>query len=135
MLQPKQLIGADILIGMMGIGKRKVAAAYLDHIVPFQKEDCLALFFTNHLFDVVIAASGIHNSQGLDSGSKEIYRVLRPGGCLSIVELTQSVSSPTKQLSKIYLCTLLPFYGRLLFKDKDAYKYLTSTIEASPQGK
>ena len=36
MLQPKQLIGADISVGMMEIGKRKVAAAHLDHIVSFQ---------------------------------------------------------------------------------------------------
>lgn len=134
MLQPKQLIGADISVGMMEIGKRKVAAAHLDHIVCFQKEDCLALSFANHSFDAVTAAFGIRNFQDLDSGLKEIYRVLKPGGHLSIVELTKPVSFPMKQLFKVYSHTLLPFYGKLLSKDKNAYKYLTSTIEAFPQG-
>lgn len=134
MLQPKQLIGADISVGMMEIGKRKVAAAHLDYIVSFQKEDCLALSFADHSFDAVTAAFGIRNFQDLDSGLKEIYRVLKPGGHLSIVELTQPVSFPMKQLFKVYSHTLLPFYGKLLSKDKNAYKYLTSTIEAFPQG-
>lgn len=134
MLQPKQLIGADISVGMMEIGKRKVAAAHLDHIVFFQKEDCLALSFADHSFDAVTAAFGIRNFQDLDSGLKEIYRVLKPGGHLSIVELTQPVSFPMKQLFKVYSHTLLPFYGKFLSKDKSAYKYLTSTIEAFPQG-
>ena len=134
MLQPKQLIGADISVGMMEIGKRKVAAAHLDDIVSFQKEDCLALSFADHSFDAVTAAFGIRNFQDLDSGLKEIYRVLKPGGHLSIVELTQPVSFPMKQLFKVYSHTLLPFYGKLLSKDKNAYKYLTSTIEAFPQG-
>ena len=39
-----------------------------------------------------------------------------------------------KQLFKVYSHTLLPFYGKLLSKDKNAYRYLTSTIEAFPQG-
>jgi demethylmenaquinone methyltransferase/2-methoxy-6-polyprenyl-1,4-benzoquinol methylase len=39
-----------------------------------------------------------------------------------------------KQLFKIYAHTLLPFYGRLVSKDKEAYRYLTATIEAFPQG-
>ena len=134
MLQPKQLIGTDISVGMMEIGKRKVAAAHLDDIVSFQKEDCLALSFADHSFDAVTAAFGIRNFQDLDSGLKEIYRVLKPGGHLSIVELTQPVSFPMKQLFKVYSHTLLPFYGKLLSKDKNAYKYLTSTIEAFPQG-
>ena len=134
MLQPKQLIGADISVGMMEIGKRKVAAAHLDQIVSFQKEDCLALSFADHSFDAVTAAFGIRNFQDLDSGLKEIYRVLKPGGHLSIVELTQPVSFPMEQLFKVYSHTLLPFYGKLLSKDKSAYKYLTSTIEAFPQG-
>lgn len=134
MLQPKQLIGADISVGMMEIGKRKVAAAHLDQIVSFQKEDCLALSFADHSFDAVTAAFGIRNFQDLDTGLKEIYRVLKPGGHLSIVELTQPVSFPMKQLFKVYSHTLLPFYGKLLSKDKSAYKYLTSTIEAFPQG-
>jgi demethylmenaquinone methyltransferase/2-methoxy-6-polyprenyl-1,4-benzoquinol methylase len=61
-------------------------------------------------------------------------RVLKPGGHLSIVELTTPVSFPMKQLFGIYSHTVLPLYGRLVSKDASAYHYLTRTIEAFPQG-
>lgn len=61
-------------------------------------------------------------------------RVLKQGGHLSIVELTQPVSFPMKPLFSIYSHTFLPLYGRVISKDTNAYKYLTATIEAFPQG-
>ena len=86
------------------------------------------------LFDAVIAAFGIRNFADLDKGLKEMCRVLKKGGHLSIVELTTPVSFPMKQLFHIYSHTVLPFYGRLISKDQSAYSYLTKTIEAFPQG-
>lgn len=134
MLQPKQLIGADISMGMMEIGKQKVAQEQLQHVIAFQQEDCLALSFADNTFDAVTAAFGIRNFQDLDKALREIYRVLNHGGHLSIVELTQPVSFPMKQLFKVYSHTFLPFYGKLLSKDRSAYEYLVTTIEAFPQG-
>jgi len=61
-------------------------------------------------------------------------RVLKKGGHLSIVELTQPVGFPMRQLFKVYSHTVLPIYGRLISKDRSAYEYLTATIEAFPQG-
>ena len=134
MLTPRKLIGADISVGMMEIGKIKVAQEHLQDVISFQQEDCLALSFSDNTFDAVTAAFGIRNFQDLDQGFKEIYRVLNRGGHLSIVELTQPVSFPMRQLFKIYSHTFLPFYGKLLSKDKQAYEYLITTIEAFPQG-
>ena len=69
-----------------------------------------------------------------DKGLSEMYRVLKPGGHLSIVELTTPVSFPMRQLFHIYSHSVLPVYGRLISKDTSAYSYLTKTIEAFPQG-
>ena len=80
------------------------------------------------------AAFGIRNFANLDRGLSEMCRVLKPGGHLSIVELTTPVRFPMKQLFRIYSHTVLPVYGRLVSKDKSAYTYLTKTIEAFPQG-
>ena len=134
MLEPDKLVGADISEGMMEIGRQKVKAQGLQDIISFEKEDCLALSYPNGSFDAVTAAFGIRNFADLDQGLREMCRVLKEGGHLSIVELTTPVSFPMRQLFHVYAHTVLPLYGRLISKDTSAYAYLTKTIEAFPQG-
>lgn len=134
MLTPEKLIGADISEGMMDIGRQKVKRARIEQIISFEKEDCLQLSYPENSFDAVTAAFGIRNFPDLDRGLKEIFRVLKPDGHLSIVELTSPVAFPMKQLFKVYSHTVLPIYGRLVSRDDSAYRYLTATIEAFPQG-
>lgn len=134
MLLPKTLIGADISDKMMEIGRQKVKDEGLDGIISFQKEDCLNLTFPSNTFDAVTAAFGIRNFQDLEKGLGEMYRVLKKGGHLCIIELTTPISFPMKQLFKIYSKVVLPFYGRLISKDSSAYDYLNKTIAAFPQG-
>ena len=133
-LKPSRLIGADISEGMMEIGRKKVADLGLQDIISFEKEDCMHLSYADETFDAVTAAFGIRNFADLDQGLREMYRVLKKGGHLSIAELTTPVSFPMKQLFRIYSHTVLPVYGRLISKDTAAYAYLTKTIEAFPQG-
>ena len=134
MLKPTKLVGADISEGMMEIGRKKVINKGLQDIISFEKEDCLHLSYTDSTFDAVTAAFGVRNFSDLDQGLREMYRILKPGGHLSIVELTTPISFPMKQLFHIYSHTVLPVYGRLISKDTAAYSYLTKTIEAFPQG-
>ena len=134
MLKPDRLIGADISEGMMEIGRKKVKAEGLEQIISFEREDCLNLSYPEETFDAVTAAFGIRNFANLDKGLKEMFRVLKKDGHLSIVELTSPVRTPMKQLFHIYAHTILPVYGRLISKDQSAYSYLTKTIEAFPQG-
>ena len=134
MLNPMRLVGADISEGMMEVGRRKVERLGLQHVIAFEKEDCLALSYPDGTFDAVTAAFGIRNFADLDKGLAEMCRVLKKGGHLSIVELTSPVTFPMKQLFRLYSHTVLPLYGRLISKDASAYSYLTKTIEAFPQG-
>ena len=134
MLHPTRLVGADISEGMMEIGRQKVAREQLDSIITFAKEDCMQLSYDDASFDAVTAAFGIRNFADLDKGLSEMCRVLRPGGHLSIVELTRPTRFPMKQLFWIYSHTILPAYGRLVSRDNRAYRYLTATLEAFPQG-
>ena len=134
MLSPQSLVGADISEGMMAVGAEKVKALGLQDIISFAREDCLNLSYDDNTFDAVTAAFGIRNFASLDRGLSEMCRVMKPGGHLSIVELTTPVSFPMKQLFWLYSHTVLPLYGRLVSKDKSAYAYLTKTIEAFPQG-
>lgn len=134
MLHPESVIGVDISEGMMNIGQEKVKKIGLDNIISFRKEDCMHLSFDENSFDAITVAFGIRNFQDLDCGLREMCRVLKKGGCLSIVELSQPVKFPMKQLFKVYSHSILPIYGKILSKDASAYSYLTSTIEAFPQG-
>lgn len=133
-LKPAKITGIDISEGMMKIGKKKVKDAGLEGTICFEKENCEHLSFGNDTFDAVTVAFGIRNFQNLDKGLQEMFRVLKKGGHISILELSCPISFPMKQLFHIYSHTLLPIYGKLLSKDKDAYTYLIKTIEAFPQG-
>ena len=133
-LKPERVLGIDISEGMMEVGQRKVEREGLEGVISFKKEDCTALALPSDSFDAVMAAFGIRNFADLDAGLKEMCRVLRPGGVLTILELTTPVSFPMKQLFHIYSHTVLPIYGRMVSRDTSAYSYLTATIEAFPQG-
>ena len=134
MIRPKSILGIDISEGMMEIGRQKVTQLHLDDTITFQKDDCLALSIDDNTFDAATAAFGIRNFADLDRGLKEIHRVLKPGGQLSIVELSAPQKFPMRQLFKLYSHTILPIYGKIVSKDINAYQYLTSTMEAFPQG-
>lgn len=133
-LSPKKVIGIDISEGMMRIGQEKVKSEGLDKIISFDKENCENLSYEDNTFDAIITAFGIRNFQNLDTSLKEMCRVLKKGGHVSILELSQPVRFPMKQLFWIYSHTILPIYGKIVSKDKNAYRYLTTTIEAFPQG-
>ena len=133
-LHPQEVVGADISEGMMAIGRQKVSAAGLSDIISFQKEDCFQMSFPNGRFDAVTAAFGIRNFSDLDGGLREMCRVLKPGGHLSVVELTIPRRFPMRQFFWLYSHTILPIYGKLVSKDNSAYRYLTATMEAFPQG-
>ena len=101
MLKPKQIIGADIIEGMMEVARRKVAALSSElqgTEISFQKEDCLHLTFPADSFDAVTVAYGVRNFQDLDAGLSEMHRVLKPGGHLLIVELATPPRFPMRQL-------------------------------------
>lgn len=133
-LRPAHLVGADFSEGMMEIGRKKVMAEQLADTISFAKEDCMSLSFADETFDAVTAAFGIRNFQDLDKGLREMCRVLKTGGHLSILELSEPITFPMKQLFGIYSHSVLPIYGKIISHDSSAYTYLTATIEAFPQG-
>lgn len=133
-MRPEKVVGVDISDGMMRIGMEKVKKAGLQDIISFKKEDCEHLSFSDGSVDAITTAFGIRNFQNLDACLKEMCRVLKNGGQLSILELSRPLGFPMKQLFWIYSHSLLPLYGKLISKDKNAYKYLTNTIESFPQG-
>ncbi len=133
-LKPRQIIGTDISEGMMQVGRQKVQKAGLSGQITLVREDCMALSFARNSFDAVTVAFGIRNFEDLEKGLAEMFRVLRPGGKLVMLELTTPERFPMKQLFGIYSRIVIPLLGRLFSKDRRAYAYLPETIRVFPQG-
>ena len=139
MIQPLEIVGADISEGMMEVARRKVRAlkekGQIGSVdVAFHKQDCLRLTYSDSSFDAVTVAYGVRNFQDLDKGLSEIYRVLSPGGHLLIVELATPPRFPMRQLFWLYAHVVMPMVGWLVSRDPRAYSYLPATMEAFPQG-
>jgi len=132
-LHPQKVVGIDISEGMMNIGRKKVAKLGLSDHITFQNEDCAALSYPDSSFDAVISAFALRNFQNLDECLKEMHRVMKEDGHLSVVDLCTPVSFPMKQLFYIYKKCVMPILGKLLSKDKTAYSYLPETMDAVPQ--
>ena len=132
-LSPDKIIGCDISEGMMRVARAKCAKRGVTNIT-FQKEDCTAMSYPDESFDAVTSSFGIRNFQELEKALSEMYRVLRKGGHLAILELSSPVRFPMKQLFPFYSRYILPLLGRIFSKDTKAYKYLPDSIAAFPQG-
>ena len=113
-LRPDHIVGADISLGMMEVGRKKVAAAGYSEHISFEQQDCTALTYEENSFDAVTAAFGVRNFENIEQGISEMYRVLKPGGHIMILEL------PHRNISHE---TTLPD----LFKDRHPL-YRTSTL-------
>lgn len=134
-LRPAHVTGADISEGMMEVGRRKAAEAGLQEVISFEQQDCTQLTYPDDSFDAVTAAFGVRNFENIEQGIREMYRVLRPGGHLMILELSSPGFFPMKQLYRLYATTVIPFVGWLFSREKEAYRYLPASVEVVPQGK
>ena len=92
------------------------------------------LSFEDDSFDAVTVAYGARNFESLEQGLTEIKRVLKPGGHLLMLELAAPKDAPMKQLFWIYSHMVIPVVGWMFSRDVKAYKYLTNSVHAFPQG-
>lgn len=134
LLSPQKIVATDLSEGMMDVGRNKVNKAGMGAVIEFRKEDCMKLSFADNSFDAVTVAYGVRNFENLEEGLREMWRVLRTGGHVVILELCTPQHFPMKQLFGIYAHVLMPMLGRLISKDRRAYKYLPATMEVFPQG-
>ena len=134
-LKPEKIIGLDLSKGMLEIGKNKVKAKKLDHIIEMVLGDSEQLPFKDDYFDAITVGFGVRNFEDIDKGLQEICRVLKPGGNFVVLETAQPEKFPMKQLYRFYAKYIIPVLGKILSKDKSAYTYLPESASKFPYGK
>ncbi|HYF70723.1 MAG TPA: bifunctional demethylmenaquinone methyltransferase/2-methoxy-6-polyprenyl-1,4-benzoquinol methylase UbiE [Ohtaekwangia sp.] len=133
-LNPDKIVGIDISEGMLEAGRKKIRAKSLEKRIELKYADSESLPFAEHSFDAVTVAFGVRNFENLEKGLQEIYRVLKPGGRIIVLEFSQPRRFPFKQIYNFYFSTILPRVGRLISSDKAAYTYLPESVKAFPDG-
>lgn len=134
MLQPQQVTGIDISDGMLEVGRKKVAKAGLSHIIQLENGDSENMRFTDAAFDAITVAFGVRNFENLEKGLAEMYRVLKPGGQVVILEFSKPRQLAFKGLYNLYMNIVAPGIGKLIAKNKDAYQYLNDSVQKFPEG-
>ena len=124
-----QVVLTDINNSMLVIGRDRL----LDDgvVAPAVQCDGEKLPFASGYFDCVSVAFGLRNMTHKDAALKEMYRVLRPGGRLLVLEFSK-IWKPLAPIYDAYSFKLLPFMGKLVAKDEESYRYLAESIRMHP---
>ncbi len=134
-LNPTQIIGMDISSGMLEVGKNKMKAKHVSHIIDMQLGDSENMPFEDGYFDAITVGFGVRNYEHLEKGLTEMLRVTRVGGKIVILEFSKPKRFPIKQAFGFYSRFIIPFFGKRISKDEKAYAYLPESVAAFPEGK
>ena len=127
-----EIIGLDISDQMLKVGKEKITKNKLDSRIKLINGDAENLSFNNETFDAITVGFGVRNFENLEKGLNEIYRVIKEGGYVAILEPSYPEKFPLKQLFNFYFETLTPIIGNLISKDYKAYSYLSKSVKNFP---
>lgn len=134
-LNPEEVIGLDISAGMLTVGEQKMIKNKVDSIIKMQLGDSENIPYDSNYFDAFTVGFGVRNFENLELGLTEMLRVLKPGGKAVILEFSKPKRFPIKQIFGFYSRYFIPFFGKRISKDAQAYSYLPESVAAFPEGK
>ena len=133
-LQSGHITGVDISEGMLSIGRQKIEKKGLEQQISLQYGDSEALPFADHTFDAVTVGFGVRNFEHLEKGLGEMFRVLKTGGKLVVLEFSIPQNRIVRSIFHFYFFRILPLMGHMLSKDDHAYNYLPDSVQLFPHG-
>ena len=134
-LNPEEVIGLDISAGMLAVGEQKMIKKKVNSIIKMQLGDSENIPYDSDYFDALTVGFGVRNFENLELGLTEMLRVLKPGGKAVILEFSKPKRFPIKQIFGFYSRYFIPFFGKRISKDAQAYSYLPESVAAFPEGK
>ena len=114
---------------MLSCAKERAKKISAQHEIHFLEADAAAIPLPTNSVACATVAYGVRNIHERVKAFQETYRVLEPGGTFGILELTRPKNRLLGTFHHLYLKMALPLLGRLVLKDADAYRYLSSSIE------
>ena len=123
------VIGCDFSEPMLEAARRKATERGV--AARFEWADALELPYEDSSFDAVTVGFGVRNLADLERGLGEMARVLRPGGRLVILEITQPRRPPLSVFFSLWFDRIVPLLGSLA-GDRDAYAYLPQSVKRFP---
>ncbi|MBW8060061.1 MAG: bifunctional demethylmenaquinone methyltransferase/2-methoxy-6-polyprenyl-1,4-benzoquinol methylase UbiE [Solirubrobacterales bacterium] len=125
-----RVVGCDFSEPMLDLAREKAAARGAPG-VRFEWADALRLPYDADRFDAVTVGFGVRNLSDLDRGLGEMTRVLRPGGRLVVLEITQPTRPPLSTFCSLWFDRIVPVLGAVA-GDSEAYAYLPESVRSFP---
>ena len=127
-----QVILADINDSMIKVGRSKLVDSGVVGNVNFVQANAECLPFPDNYFDRITIAFGLRNVTEKEKALESMYRILKPGGKLLVLEFSKPALPLLSKVYDIYSFSLLPAMGKIVANDSESYKYLAESIRMHP---
>lgn len=126
---------ADINESMLKIGRDKLRDKGLFKNIEYVQANAEELPFADNYFDCITISFGLRNVTDKDKALCSMWRVLKPGGRLLILEFSKPQYQILNKAYDLYSFTMLPLMGKIVANDADSYRYLAESIRMHPDQK
>jgi demethylmenaquinone methyltransferase/2-methoxy-6-polyprenyl-1,4-benzoquinol methylase len=120
-----QVVAADFTLEMMRVGRARPGGDAL----PWNSADALNLPYPDAAFDAVVSGFLMRNVSDLPRALREQRRILKPGGRIVILDTTRPRKNLLTPFIKLHMNFIIPFLGRLITGETEAYAYLPETSQ------
>ncbi|MCH8536141.1 MAG: bifunctional demethylmenaquinone methyltransferase/2-methoxy-6-polyprenyl-1,4-benzoquinol methylase UbiE [Alkalimonas sp.] len=127
-----KVVLADINASMLAVGRDKLRDQGLVDNIEYVQANAEALPFADNSFDIITIGFGLRNVTNKDAALASMFRVLKPGGRLLVLEFSKPQSELLTKAYDLYSFKLLPKMGQLIANDPDSYQYLAESIRMHP---